>query len=65
MEHLKFVKGFGLFLILLGLVISVGTAIYMQQIDPVETYKYGLLSGVAIGVALCGAILRLYSASNE
>ena len=33
MEHLKFMKGFGLFLILLGLVISVGTVIYMQQIN--------------------------------
>ncbi len=65
MEHLRFMKGFGLFLILLGLIISVGTAIYMKQVYPVETYKYGLLSGVAIGAALCGAILRLYSASNE
>lgn len=65
MEHLRFMKGFGLFLILLGLIISVVNAIYMQQVDPVENYKHGLISGAAIGAALCGAILRLYSTSNE
>lgn len=64
MEHLRFMKRFGLFLILLAVVISISTTIYMQKINPVETYKYGLLCGVAVGAALCGGILRLYSASN-
>lgn len=65
MEHLRFMKGFGLLLIVLGVIISVGSALYVKEMNPDNTYKFGLLSGVAIGMSLCGAILRLYSASNR
>ena len=66
MEHLRFIKGFGLTLIVFGLIISIGSAIYIQNCECVDTiYKLGLVSGVAIGFALCGAILRLYSSTNE
>jgi hypothetical protein len=66
MEHLKFMKGFGLTLIVLGLIVGIGNAIFVQSTENTGTiYKLGLVSGVAIGFALCGGILRLYSASNE
>ncbi len=65
MEHLRFMKGFGLLLIVLGVIISVSTALYVKELNPENSYSFGLLGGVAIGMALSGGILRLYSASNK
>jgi hypothetical protein len=65
MEHLRFIKGLGLLLIALGVIISVSTALYINELNPENSYNFGLLGGVAIGMSLSGAILRLYSASNK
>jgi hypothetical protein len=70
MTELKFIKTFGLVLIGIGLVVSVSTALYITNnpdimLGPTNSYWAGLLGGTAIGLALSGALLRLYSASNS
>lgn len=70
MTELKFIKGFGLVLIGIGLLIAVSTALYITHnpqimLNVESTYYAGLLGGTAIGLALSGALLRLYSASNS
>lgn len=69
MTDLKFIKTFGLVLIGIGLLIAVSTALYITHnpeimLNPTSAYKAGLFGGVAIGMALSGAFLRLYAASN-
>jgi hypothetical protein len=65
MEHLKFIKKFGLFLIIIGLVISVINITYLSNnvniTNPTTFYNYGIISGIAIGLCISGGILRLYS----
>jgi hypothetical protein len=70
MTDLKFIKGFGLVLIGMAIILSVSTALYTTanpqiMLNPESTYYAGLLGGIAIGLALSGALLRLYSASNS
>lgn len=70
MTDLKFIKTFGLVLIGIGLVVSVSTALYITNnpdvmLNAESAYWAGLLGGTAIGLALSGALLRLYSASNS
>ena len=70
MNDLKFIKTFGLVLIAIGLVVSVSTALYITHNPDVmlnveNAYYAGLIGGTAIGLALSGALLRLYSASNS
>jgi hypothetical protein len=70
MKELKFIKTFGLVLISIGLVVSVSTALYITHNPDVmlsveSAYSTGLLGGIAIALALSGALLRLYSASNS
>ena len=70
MTDLKFIKTFGLVLIGIGLVVSVSTALYtthnpQTMLNVNDAYFAGLLGGTAIGLALSGALLRLYSASNS
>ena len=70
MTELKFIKTFGLVLIGIGLVVSVSTALYITNnhdvmLNAESDYYAGLLGGIAIGLALSGALLRLYSASNS
>lgn len=70
MTDLKFIKGFGLVLIGIGFVVSLTTALYITNnpeimLGPTNSYYAGLIGGTAIGLALSGAFLRLYSASNS
>jgi len=69
MTDLKFIKTFGLVLIGIGLVISVSCALYITANPEVmlgpNSYYAGLIGGTAIGLALSGALLRLYSAANS
>lgn len=70
MTDLKFIKTFGLVLIGIGLVVSVSTALYITNnpdvmLNAESAYWAGLLGGTTIGLALSGALLRLYSASNS
>jgi hypothetical protein len=70
MTDLKFIKTFGLVLIAIGLVISVSCALYITHnpdvmLGPTNSYFAGVIGGAAIGLALSGALLRLYSASNS
>ncbi len=69
MNDLKFIKGFGLALIGMAIILSVSTALYITHNPDVmlsveSAYMAGLLGGTAIGLVLSGALLRLYSASN-
>ena len=70
MTDLKFIKTFGLVLIAIGLVVSISCALYITanpnvMLEPTNSYYAGLIGGAAIGLALSGALLRLYSASNS
>ena len=70
MNDLKFIKTFGLVLIGIGLVVAVSTALYITHnpdvmLNAENAYYAGLLGGTAIGLALSGALLRLYSAANS
>jgi hypothetical protein len=70
MTDLKFIKTFGLVLIVMAIILSVSTALYITHNSDVmlngeSAYWAGLLGGTAIGLALSGALLRLYSASNS
>jgi hypothetical protein len=70
MTDLKFIKTFGLVLIVMAIILSVSTALYITHNSDVmlngeSAYWAGLLGGIAIGLALSGALLRLYSASNS
>ena len=70
MTDLKFIKTFGLVLIGIGLVISVSCALYITanpqiMLNANNSYFAGLIGGTAIGLALSGAFLRLYSAANS
>ena len=70
MTELKFIKTFGLVLISIGLLLSVSTALYITHnpdimLNAENAYWAGLLGGTAIGLALSGALLRLYSAPNS
>jgi hypothetical protein len=70
MTDLKFIKTFGLVLIAIGLVISVSCVLYTTtnpqiMLGPTNSYYAGLIGGTAIGFALSGALLRLYSAANS
>ena len=70
MTDLKFIKTFGLVLIVMAIILSVSTALYITHNSDVmlngeSAYWTGLLGGTAIGLALSGALLRLYSASNS
>jgi hypothetical protein len=54
----------------MAIILSVSTALYTTanpqiMLNPESTYYAGLLGGIAIGLALSGALLRLYSASNS
>lgn len=70
MTELKFIKTFGLVLISIGLLLSVSTALYITHnpdimLNAESAYWAGSSRGTAIGLALSGALLRLYSASNS
>ena len=70
MTDLKFIKTFGLVLIGIGLVVSVSTALYITHNTDVmsnveSAYYAGLIGGTSIGLALSGALLRLYSSANS
>ena len=70
MTDLKFIKTFGLVLIGIGLVVSVSCALYITansqiMLNANNSYFAGVIGGAAIGLALSGALLRLYSASNS
>ena len=70
MTDLKFIKTFGLVLIGIGLVVSVSCALYITanpdvMLGPTNSYYAGLIGGTSIGLALSGALLRLYSSANS
>jgi hypothetical protein len=70
MTDLRFIKTFGLVLIGIALVLSVSTALYITanpeiMLNTRSTYLSGVIGGTAIGLALSGALLRLYSATNS
>lgn len=71
MKEIKFIKGFGLVLILVGFLIVMLSTLYVtgheqEFLDNITlNYKLGMVSGVGMGFVLIGGLLRLYSASNE
>lgn len=71
MKEIKFIKGFGLTLILVGFLIVMLSTLYVtgheqEFLDNITlNYKLGMVSGVGMGFVLIGGLLRLYSASNE
>lgn len=71
MKEMKFIKGFGLVLILIGFLIVMLSTLYVtgheqEFLDNITlNYKLGMVSGVGMGFVLIGGLLRLYSASNE
>ena len=71
MKEIKFIKGFGLVLILIGFLIVMLSTLYVtgheqEFLDNITlNYKLGMVSGVGMGFVLIGGLLRLYSASNE
>jgi hypothetical protein len=71
MKEIKFIKGFGLVLILVGFLTVMLSTLYVtgheqEFLDNITlNYKLGMVSGVGMGFVLIGGLLRLYSASNE
>ena len=71
MKEIKFIKGFGLVLILVGFLIVILSTLYVTGHEQefldniILNYKLGMVSGVGMGFVLIGGLLRLYSASNE
>lgn len=71
MREIKFIKGFGLTLIIIGFMIVMLSTLYItgherEFLNNITlNYKIGMISGVGIGFFLIGAFLRLYSASND
>jgi hypothetical protein len=71
MKEIKFIKGFGLVLILVGFLTVMLSTLYVtgheqEFLDNITlNYKLGMVSGGGMGFVLIGGLLRLYSASNE